>query len=46
MKKFQFDDDIPQRLQREETTIDEVKRENAKNGGCMQIKGWGKARRR
>ena len=45
MKKFQFDDDIPQRLQREETTIDEVKRKNAKNGGCMQIKGFGKARR-
>jgi hypothetical protein len=21
-------------------------RKNAKNGGCMQIKGWGKARKR
>jgi len=49
MKKFQFDDGIPQRLQKKETTINEVKRENVKNGGSMssnheQLTGWGNVR--
>ena len=44
--------DIPERMSRKADTSPTIKnfktggRVNAKDGGCIQIKGWGKARKR